>query len=133
MTQQRPRVIFLDANILFSAAYGSPALERLWDEAAQGRYLMIASHYVVEEARRNLDKASHRIALEKYLSQVKLVPEADPDISCPILLPEKDRPVLMAAVIAGADCLVTGDLLHFGPFFGQRIQGVMICRLRDLE
>ena len=133
MTEQKPRIIFLDANILFSAAYGSPALERLWEEAAQGRYLMIASHYVVEEARRNLEKASQRMALEKCLSQVKLVPEADPDMACPIPLPEKDRPVLMAAIIARADCLVTGDLLHFGPFLGQRIQGVMICRLRDLN
>src|SRR4030043_148339 len=96
MTQHSPLVIFLDANILFSAAYGSPALERLWDEAAQGRYLMIASSYVVEEARRNLDKASHRIALEKCLSQEKLVPEADPGMSCPIPLPEKHLPVLMA-------------------------------------
>jgi predicted nucleic acid-binding protein len=133
MTGQRPLTIFLDANILFSAAYGSPAVERLWNEAARGRYLMIASHYVVEEARRNLEKANHRIALEKCLSQVKLVPEADPGISCPILLPEKDRPVLMAAVIARADCLVTGDLLHFGPFFGQSIHGVLICRLKDLK
>ena len=133
MTQPRPLIIFLDANILFSAAYGSPALERLWDEATRGRYPMIASHYVVEEARRNLDTANHRIALENCLSQVRLVPEADPGIPCPIPLPEKDRPVLMAAVIARADCLVTGDLLHFGPFFGQRIQGVQICRLKDLE
>ena len=89
MTQQRPLVIFLDANILFSAAYGSPALERLWDEATRGRYLMIASHYVVEKARRNLDTANHRIALEKCLSPVRLVPEADPGIPCPIPLPEK--------------------------------------------
>jgi hypothetical protein len=116
MTEQKPRIIFLDANILFSAAYG-----------------MIASHYVVEEARRNLEKANQRIALEKCLSQVKLVPEADPEMACPVPLPEKDRPVLMAAIIARADCLVTGDLLHFGPFLGQRIQGVMICRLRDLN
>jgi len=54
--------------------------------------------------------------LEKCLSQVKLVPEADPGISCPIPLPEKYRPVLMAAVTARADCLVTGDPIHFGPF-----------------
>ena len=32
MTRQRPLIIFPDANILFSAAYGSQALERLWDE-----------------------------------------------------------------------------------------------------
>jgi len=35
-----------------------------------------------------------------------VVPKADPGISCPIPLPEKDRPVLMAAVIARADRLV---------------------------
>jgi hypothetical protein len=76
---------------------------------------MIASLYVVEEARRYMDKANHRIDLEKCLSQVKLISEADPGISCPIPLPEKDCPVLMAALITRADCLATGDLIHFGP------------------
>ncbi|MEI8174197.1 MAG: PIN domain-containing protein [Deltaproteobacteria bacterium] len=134
MTTQPGKLrIFLDANILFSAAYGSPALKRIWDDAAQGRYELLASHYVVEEARRNLSTAHQGIALKNCLLHVKIVPEADPSIACPIPLPEKDRPVLMAAIMARADLLVTGDVLHFGPFFGKKIQNVMICRLRDLK
>ena len=129
MTQQVPLKVFLDANILFSAAYGSPALKRLWDDAARGRYLLLASRYVVEEARRNLSTAPQRIALENCLLHVKIVPEADSAMPCPIHLPEKDQPVFLAAMIARADFLVTGDRLHFGPFFGQRIQGVMICNI----
>jgi hypothetical protein len=132
MTQPETLKIFLDANMLFSAAYGSPALERLWDAAAQGFYRLLASRYVVEEARRNLTTAEQLLALERCLQHVKIVSEADPGMACPIPLPDKDRPVFMAAVMAGADFLATGDLLHFGPFFGKRIQGVMITRLRDL-
>lgn len=133
MNEKQPLKIFLDANILFSAAYGSPALKRLWDEAANGRYTLLASSYVVEEARRNLDDQTQLIALEKYLSLITLAPEADQAIPCPVNIAEKDRPVLMAAIAARADCLVTGDLLHFGPFMGQKIQGVLICRLKDLN
>ena len=132
MTQPETLKIFLDANILFSAAYGSPALERLWDKAAQGFYHLLASRYVVEEARRNLATTEQLLDLERCLQHVKIVPEADPGIACPISLPDNDRPVFMAAVMAGADFLATGDLLHFGPFFGKRIQGVMIARLRDI-
>jgi hypothetical protein len=133
MTHPETLKIFLDANILFSAAYGSPALVRLWDEAAQGACRLLASRYVVEEARRNLTTPEQLLALERCLQQVEIVPEADPGLACPIPLPDKDRPVFMAAAMAGADFLATGDLLHFGPFFGKRIHGVMIARLRDLN
>lgn len=125
-------MVFLDANILFSAAYGSPALERLWNAAKKGTYILLASPYVIEEARRNLDTEVQRTALELCLAHVQLVLEVDRDMPCPIDLPEKDRPVFMAAVAANADYLVTGDVLHFGPFFGQKIQGVTVCRLREL-
>jgi hypothetical protein len=43
----------------------------------------------------------------------------------------KDRPVLMAAIFARADYLITGDLKHFGKYFGQIIEGVKICTARD--
>lgn len=123
--------IFLDANILFSVAYGSPGLNRLWKSARQGRCTLFASHFVVEEARRNLFHPRQMERLEGYLSEVRIVPEVDPTVPCPIDLPEKDRPVLMAAISNKADYLITGDPIHFGKYFGRTVNGVKICRSRD--
>jgi predicted nucleic acid-binding protein len=60
----------------------------------------------------------------------KVVFEVDPTLPCLIDLPEKDRPVLMAAILIKADYLITGDSTHFGKYFGQTINGVKICRPR---
>ena len=45
---------------------------------------------------------------------------------CPIELPDKDRPVLLAAIVNEATHLITGDITHFGPFFHRRVQSVLI-------
>lgn len=123
--------VFLDANILFSIAYGSPGLERLWSDAKKGKYELIASQYVIEEAKRNLDRREQQDALNRHLSEVGVVPEADPTVPCPIPLPEKDRPVMMAALSCKADYLITGDVTHFGKYFGKKIRTLRICTPRD--
>ena len=123
--------VFLDANILFSIAYGSPGLERLWSDAKKGEYELIASQYVIEEAKRNLDRREQQDALDRHLSEVRVVPEADPTILCPIPLPGKDRPVMMAALSCKADYLITGDVTHFGKYFGKKIRTLRICTPRD--
>ncbi|HMU50769.1 MAG TPA: hypothetical protein PKA13_13420 [Geminicoccaceae bacterium] len=46
-------------------------------------------------------------------------------------LPEKDAPILAAAVAAAADLLVTGDRRHFGGLFGRTVHGVRILSLAD--
>jgi hypothetical protein len=43
-----------------------------------------------------------------------------------IALPEKDWPILLAAMEASATPLVTGDVRHFGAYFGKRVEGVLI-------
>jgi predicted nucleic acid-binding protein len=123
--------IFLDANILFSIAYGSPGLNRLWELAQKKHCELFASNYVVEEAKRNLLSSEQLRKLEAFLSMVQLVPEVDPDIPCPIELPEKDRPVLLAAISIKANYLLTGDMIHFGKYFGQTVRGIKICLPRD--
>ena len=42
-------------------------------------------------------------------------------------LPEKDRPVLLAAMVLACDALVTGDSTHFGPGNCKRFEGVFVC------
>ncbi len=123
--------IFLDANILFSMAYGSPGLNRLWEWAGEKHCHLFASNYVVEEARRNLSDPEQIQRLETYLSRNEIVPDVDPTIPCPIDLPEKDRPVLLTAISIKADYLLTGDQLHFGRYFGKIVSGVRICPPRD--
>jgi uncharacterized protein len=122
--------VFLDANILFSIAYGSAGLERFWSDAKRGKYELIASQYVIEEAKRNLDRREHQDALSRLLGEVRVVPEADPTIPCPIRLADKDRPVLMAALSSEADYLVNGDVTHFGMYFGKKIRNLRICSPR---
>jgi predicted nucleic acid-binding protein len=123
--------LFLDANILFSLAYGSPGVDRLWKLAEKGLCVLLASGYVMEEAKRNLDEPHQLSKLEACLTNVQIVLEADPRIACPADLPSKDKPVLMAAISAKADYLITGDMTHFGEYFGKTIGGVRICRVRD--
>ena len=123
--------VFLDANILFSVAYGSIGLDRLWELSRKGICELIASKYVIEEAKRNLDTVSQINTLNDRLSEVQIIPEADQTLSCPVDLPKKDKPVIMAAVIAKADYLITGDVTHFGEYFGQTIMGVTVCTARD--
>ena len=43
-----------------------------------------------------------------------------------VKLPDKDRPVPLAAIGAGATHLLTGDFQHFGPYYGERIEAVLI-------
>lgn len=123
--------VFLDANVLFSAAYSSPGLATLWALAAKKRIKLLTSAYAIEEARRNLDREEHRKRLETLLAAVKIVPEPDPGLPCPADLPLKDRPLLLAAIQARATHFVTGDLKHFGAYRGHRFSGVLVCTPRD--
>jgi predicted nucleic acid-binding protein len=123
--------IFLDANILFAVGYGSPGLGRLAERARKDLCLLLASGFVIEEARRNLNHPSQLDKLDCFLTHVQIVLEANASIPCPVDLIEKDRPVLMAAISAKADFLLTGDKEHFGKYFGQTIGGAKICMARD--
>ncbi len=93
--------------------------------------MLFASNFVVEEAKRNLFDPEQKKRLEEYLSEFRIVPEADTTLPCPIELPEKDRPVLVAAISVKVDYLLTGDSTHFGNYFGQTVSGVKICQPRD--
>ena len=127
--------IFLDANVLFSAAYGSPAhgsrgFKRLWDLQRDGRCRLLASRYVCEEADRNLSQPEQRDRLQSLLKEVDLVADA-PAVPCPIDVPDKDRPVVSAALQAKATHLLTGDERHFGQHYGSRVDGMEIVRPAD--
>jgi predicted nucleic acid-binding protein len=113
-----PLIVFLDANVLFSAALGGPAFQLIWELARRGRVRLVTSAHCRIEAAANLERKRPRSAsrLGRLLSDVTLAPEPLPEAlaSARRLVPEKDAPVLAAALAARADVLVTGDLKHFG-------------------
>lgn len=117
--------VFLDANVLFSAAYRSEsALRRLWE---RGGVQLVTSAYAVEEARRNLPAGERRARLDVLLTTVEQVAEtAGHPLPAGVELPDKDRPILLAALRAGATHLITGDVTHFGRYFGQTVAGMQI-------
>ncbi|BCP65991.1 MULTISPECIES: PIN domain-containing protein [Thermus] len=112
-----PPRVFLDANILFSAALGGEVWDAIWAVAEKGRVLLLTSPYCLLEAQENLwcKRPSALTALEERLALVEVVEEAKPEPWMEGLLPPKDLPVFAAAVAAGARVLLTGDTRHFGP------------------
>ena len=121
--------IFLDANVIFSAAKSDGAMRRLLHELRRRDHELWADAYVLEEARRNLalKSAAAVPALEVIMEHVHLAPMgAAPKRPIPLPLPDKDRPVLDAAIRSGCDILVTGDRTHFGRLYGTAIDGVEI-------
>lgn len=119
--------VFLDANVLFSAAYREAAgLLRLWK--LEGVDLLTSS-YALEEARRNLEGREQRGRLYQLVADLELVSEV-PNRGIPedVDLPEKDLPILQAALGAGATYLLTGDITHFGNLLGREIEGLRVER-----
>lgn len=117
--------VFLDANVLFSAAYRKESgLRGLWELSGVE---LLSSGYAVEEARRNLNDGEQQKRLEDLLKHVAVSAEgAEVPLPDGLQLPEKDQPIFLAAAAAGATHLLTGDVSHFGRYYGQRFAGVRI-------
>jgi len=123
--------VFLDANVLFSVAYGSKGLRKFWELQEKGKLILFTSNYAVNEAKRNLEINEQVIFLEKILQKVYIFKASLPDLPLPELLPPKDMPILKAAIACEATHLVTGDIKHFGLLFGKTIFGVKIVTPKD--
>ena len=117
--------VFLDANVLFSAAYREGAgLLELWKIPD---LRLLASGYAAEEARRNLDFSEQLSRLARLLESVEIVAETPGQTLPPgVRLREKDEPILRAALAAGASHLLTGDLRDFGHLIGRKVGSLRI-------
>ena len=117
--------VFLDANVLFSAAYRfDSGLLILW---SRPHTALLTSAHAVEEARRNLTDDDQRQRLNGLVRKCEIV--ATPTVvglSEGLVLPPGDRLIFLAAMAARATHLLTGDRTHFGPYYGRTIAGVLI-------
>ena len=116
--------LFLDANVLSSAASRPNAgLLQLWELSD---CVLYSSRYAMGEARVNLGEASQRDQLERLCRPVHLVDATSARLPPGTPLPEKDKPILAAAIEARATHLLTGDVRDFGRLLGKIIAGVLI-------
>lgn len=127
--------LFLDANVLFTAAHNPRGKAALTIELGKkGHWTLATSRYASEEARRNLERKfpQRQQRLHSLLQGIQLV-EHRPNLRFPIGLNEKDCPIFQAAVACEATHLLTGDLRDFGPFMNRPEEtfGIVIQTVAD--
>jgi hypothetical protein len=126
--------IFLDANILFSAADPGSATRTLLEALGQVGHGLVTSDLAVTEAERNLTlkRPRHREGLRDVLAGVTVA--GTPRDAGPVDIEPKDRPQVAAAMAAGCVAFWTGDTRHFGHLFGRTrhglafVSGAMLAR-----
>jgi predicted nucleic acid-binding protein len=125
------KTLFLDANILISAAWKQGSeIAQIWQMPGTR---LVTSNFVMGEVQRNLRQVEQIERLRVLMRSVQITPsEKTLDIPEALILPEKDRPVLIGAILAKADLLVSGDKKHFGPLYGSVIRGVRITAPSEL-
>ena len=129
-----PLKLFLDANILFSAALGGPSFGLLWEIASAGKVSLCTSRTCVDEAESNLarKRPDALVRFGDLCRKVREVPEAPERLEdVQALLPEKDAHVLAAALANEADVLLTGDVRHFGALMIGTDLPIRVCTIRS--
>jgi len=86
---------------------------------------LLTSPYAVEEAQKNLGDDKQRARLRRLLTSVELV-HAVGSHFFQVDLPAKDEQILVAAIAGQASHLITGDVKHFGRFFGKNFMGILV-------
>jgi predicted nucleic acid-binding protein len=125
--------LFLDANIIFSAAISPKGrCQAFFDFSKEKFCSLLTSPHALTETKRNL-LTKYPAQIERFntqlFSQLIIVQEAPPakiDWAVSLGLPLKDAPILATAVDSGANLLVTGDKQHFSFLYGRIIEGMEI-------
>lgn len=120
--------LFLDANVLFSAAYKPRSrLLVLW---SLGGTELVTSDFALEEARRNLAEHSPEalLTLQGLAERTTIFCRrlAPATLLAGVEVADKDAPILAAAIASGCTHLITGDARHFGKLFGRVVGGVTV-------
>lgn len=117
-------LVFLDANILFSASYReNSGLLRLW---RLSNVELIMSHYALSEAQRNVISDAQLERLNRLPLIVATPVWIHDHLPEGVEIADKDLPILLDSINVRATHLFTGDISHFGALYGQIFGGVLI-------
>ena len=127
--------VFLDSNVLFSAAYSGERSTSyiLFKLQEKGLISIFISNFVVLGTANNLqDKRPERLGLLKELMDRTTILD-DVVIDLPVLssLPTADRIILSTAVIHGIKYFLTGNTRDFKDLYGKTIGKTIILKPRD--
>jgi predicted nucleic acid-binding protein len=120
--------LFIDTRVLLAAAGSENGASGFVLEQASVRgWALITNHYCLEEAQRNVAKVGRKASttLKVLLaSKLDLVPTELTFDKVLVFPRAKDRPVLLSALGAEADCLLTLDEGDFQNVIGSEIYGM---------
>ncbi|MBI5753548.1 PIN domain-containing protein [Candidatus Peregrinibacteria bacterium] len=113
--------LFLDANILFTAAYSESGASRaLFELAKKKKLLLVSSKYAITEARHNIQKKlteKHLIGLFRLIAELEIVDDAkfstEEIQKYEKIIIKKDVPILLAAKNQKVQFLITLDKKDF--------------------
>lgn len=123
--------LFLDTSVLLAAAGSARGASRfLVTEAAGFGWQLLSSDYCAEETRRNLPKLGRAAAtawIKGIAPRVRLV-RTRVSLDKPLVLAKaKDRPVVITALAARADWLLTLDEADFHRRLGRAVYGMRLA------
>lgn len=116
--------LFLDANVPLSAACRANAgLLLFWKPRDVA---LCSSRYALEEARVNLAQDVQKRRLEELARAIEFFDPIPRDIPRHIVLPDKDVPIVLAAIATRSTHLITGGVRHCGRYFGKTIESIFV-------
>lgn len=125
--------VFLDSSVLLSACGSEKSLSRLITElAGEQGWQLVSAVYCRAETARNIRKlglaASER--WPQFQTRVEWVPNALTPGKPLLLAASKDKPVLISALAARCDVLLTLDKTDFSLLLGTTVYGMRVATPR---
>ncbi len=124
-------ILFLDTSVLLAAAGSATGAARfICRNGVDHGWLLLTSGYCLQETLRNLPKMG-TTALSFWVSLIQPVLQIAPDVLTigerALVFPKaKDRPVVITALAAAADVLLTLDKTDFHGALGRQVYGMSI-------
>ena len=126
--------IFLDSSVLLSACGSAKSLSRLITEIAPDRgWRLISASYCRAETSKNIRKLGAGASLRwpEMQAKVEWVANALTSNRPQLLAASKDKPVLISALAAKSEVLLTLDKADFGLLLGTTVYGMAVSTPRD--
>lgn len=126
--------IFLGSSVLLSACGSGKSLSRLITEIAPGRgWHLVSASYCRAGTGKNIGKLGAEAAQTwpDMQSKVEWVPNALTSMKPLLLTASKDKPVLISALAAKCEVLLTLDKGDFGILLGTIVYGMRVNTPRD--
>ncbi|MBI4225609.1 DUF4935 domain-containing protein [Candidatus Roizmanbacteria bacterium] len=129
--------VFLDANVFFSAFYGSENCERIIKAHQLEEIYLVTSKQVLEESLKNIqDKIPQVISSFKdFLMNNPPELLADPlkiNPKIKLLVDKKDQPIFTSAILGKVKYFITGNIKDFKVKELEKVTGISVLTPKQL-